>query len=74
MFYKSIWSPEIEETFSTKKEHNNPHDRFAVAVMKGKLTLSQKKFQRYVGSFFTKGERYAVQSRTKGDPPLSKVV
>ena len=37
--YKSIWSPEIGETLSTKKEHNNPRDRFAVAVMKDKLIV-----------------------------------
>ena len=37
--YKSIWGPETGETLSTKKECNNPHDRFAVAVMKDKLTV-----------------------------------
>ena len=46
--YKSLQCPEIGGgTLSTKKEHNNPHDRFAVAVLKGKLTLGhiQKKFK-----------------------------
>ena len=37
--YKSIWGPETGEILSTKKERNNPHDRFAVAVMKDKLTV-----------------------------------
>ena len=39
--YMSIWSPEIGETLSTKKEHNKPHDIFTVAVMKGKLSVGR---------------------------------
>ena len=68
--YKSMWNPEIGETLSTKKEHNNPHYKFTVAVMKGKLRVGHipKEIQRY-------GKQYAVQSRTKGeDTPLSKAV
>ena len=39
--YKSIWSPEIGETLSTKKEDNTPHDKFTVAVVKSKLRVGQ---------------------------------
>ena len=55
--YKSIWSLEIGERFLIKKEHNYSHDRFAVAVMKDKLTVGHiPKISRYVSSFFAKGE------------------
>ena len=37
--YKSIWNPETGEMLVTKKEQGNPHDRFAVAVQKGKLIV-----------------------------------
>ena len=50
-------SPDIGETLSTKKEHNNPHDRFTVAVMKGKLIVGQitKEISKIFWFFLHKG-------------------
>ena len=31
---KNIWTPILEEKLATVKEKNNPHDKFAVAVVK----------------------------------------
>jgi len=37
--YKSLWTPEIGEELSTVRETSNTHDRFAVAIQKGTLTI-----------------------------------
>ena len=37
--YKSLWTPEIREELSTVRETANTHDRFAVALCKGTLTV-----------------------------------
>ena len=37
--YKSILNPDTGEILLTRKEQGNPHDKFAVAVQKGKLTV-----------------------------------
>ena len=52
-----MWSPEIGETLSTMKEHNNPHDRFTVAVMKGKLRVGHipKEISKICWFFLHKG-------------------
>ena len=31
--YKSIWDPNLEESFTTRHERVNPHDRYAMAVI-----------------------------------------
>ena len=33
--YKLVWTPATGELLSVEKEESNPHDRFAVAVVKG---------------------------------------
>ena len=37
--YKAIWTPEIGEKLTTRRDRLNEHDRFVIAVMKGKLTV-----------------------------------
>ena len=37
--YKSLWTPEIGQELSTVWETSNMHDRFAVAIWKGTLTI-----------------------------------
>ena len=37
--YKSLWTPEIGEELSTVQETSNMHDRFAVTIRKGTLTI-----------------------------------
>jgi len=37
--YKSLWTPEIGEELSTVQKTANTHDRFAVAIHKGTLTI-----------------------------------
>ena len=37
--YKSLWTPEIGKELSTVRETANTHDRFAVAIRKGTLTI-----------------------------------
>ena len=34
--YKFVWTPAIGEFMSVEKDEGNPHDCFAVAVVKGK--------------------------------------
>ena len=37
--YKSLWTPEIGKELSTVRETSNMHDRFAVTIRKGTLTI-----------------------------------
>ena len=37
--YKSLWTPKIGEELSTVRETSNTHDRFAVTIQKGTLTI-----------------------------------
>ena len=31
--YKDVWDPYLGDGFTTKHERNNPHDKYAVAVL-----------------------------------------
>ena len=37
--YKAVWTPVIGEELSTEREHGNPEDAFAVAIMKSETTV-----------------------------------
>ena len=64
---KSMWGTEIGETFSTKKEHNNPHDRFSVAMMKGELTVGHipKEISKVCWFFLYKGRTICCTVKDK---------
>ena len=70
--YKLIWKPEMGEILSTKKEHNNPHDRFAVAVTKDKLTVGHitRELSKICWFFLHKGGTiYSAQLQIKEENP-----
>ena len=37
--YKAVWTSVIGEELSTEREHGNPEDVFAVAIMKSGITI-----------------------------------
>ena len=45
LIYKSVWSPVIGEELSLQKEHGNPHDDFAVAIIKNHQVVGHVVFR-----------------------------
>ena len=37
--YKSVWDPFLDDTFTTKHDRANSHDKYAIAVMPRSLGL-----------------------------------
>ena len=37
--FRDIWTPLEGEILDTTREHNNPYDKYAVAVKKGQITV-----------------------------------
>ena len=57
--YKTVWIPEIGEKLTTKRERLNEHDRFAVATIKGRLTVGHvpREISKLCCLFMKKGGR-----------------
>ena len=66
--YKTIWDADIGEELHCQRETGNPRDPFAVAVIRGSVTVGHvpKKFLQFALSFFGEVATSLVESMDQG--------